>query len=153
MKKVLIYILLSTSFILTSCNGGNTEKNTGIEEKPKLKVEEKEVKSVDQIIIELSADEVGEKMVLLKTLETQWKELYSAEERLQFYMLNKDDLNSFGGVIRSVQDVDKLLVTGIEHIKEAIIERAKANAAKKQASELYKKAYILREMAKLKGDN
>lgn len=92
----------------------------------------------------------GDNVVALKKLSSQWKELTSDEQRLQWVKDNVSEFNKLGIAVNNVNDAEIAFNSGTPQILEALKLRARATAAVSLASQKYEEALQKNEEILLK---
>lgn len=93
----------------------------------------------------------GQNITTLKKLQSEWKNLSTKKEQLQWIRDNEAEFKKLDISITNVSDAENVFVENTEAVIEALKLRAKAAAATKLASEKYEKALIKRNEAETKG--
>ena len=92
----------------------------------------------------------GEPLAAYMALQAEWLSLTgSMKQREKWVQDNADKFNNLGWQVRSAKEAEELLVKNTAKVVEAMMLRAKANAAMATASEKYKE--IVEEQLKLDG--
>lgn len=96
------------------------------------------------------ADAAGEPLTAYMALQAEWLNLTgSMKEREKWVQDNSDKFENLGWQVRNAKEAEELLVKNTAKVVEAMMLRAKANAAMATASEKYKE--IVEEQLKLDG--
>lgn len=111
--------------------------------------------------LEKSNGSYGNNILSVKKLASEWKNLSSRKDQLQWIRDNKSEFDKLGISIDGVKDAENAFVKNTASIIEALKLRARAAAAEKLASEQYEKALLKRneaetekyEVKKVKGKN
>lgn len=90
----------------------------------------------------------GENIVLLKRLQTEWKNLKSVAEQNQWIKENRSEFDKLGVSIENINDADRVFVENTDDVIDALKARARAAAAQKLAVDKYNEALALREKEK-----
>lgn len=93
----------------------------------------------------------GQNIVTLKKLQSEWQNLSTKKEQLQWIRDNEAEFKKLDISITSVTDAENVFVENTEAVIEALRLRAKAAAATKLASEKYEQALIKRNEVETKG--
>lgn len=93
----------------------------------------------------------GQNITTLKKLQSEWQNLSTKKEQLQWIRDNEAEFKKLDISITNVTDAENVFVENTEAVIEALKLRAKAAAATKLASEKYEKALIKRNEAETKG--
>lgn len=89
----------------------------------------------------------GDNIVTLKKLSSQWNELTSHKERIQWIKDNTSEFNKLGIAVNSVSDAEVAFVNGTPDLIRALQLRAKATAAQSLAADKYTEAFTKRAEA------
>lgn len=73
-------------------------------------------------------------------LQTEWANLRTEAEKIQWIKDNQDEFNALGVEVNNVNDAENLLVNQTENVMNAFLQRAKAIGASTQAAQLYSQA-------------
>lgn len=84
----------------------------------------------------------GQNITTLKKLQSEWQNLSTKKEQLQWIRDNEAEFKKLNISITNVTDAENVLVENTEAVIEALRLRAKAAAATKLASEKYEQALI-----------
>lgn len=90
----------------------------------------------------------GQNIIKLKTLQSEWKNLSSRKEQLQWIEDNTSEFNNLGLSITNVNEADNAFVRNTEAVNTALKLRAKAAAAAKLAADKYEESLLKTEEAK-----
>lgn len=93
----------------------------------------------------------GQNITTLKKLQSEWKNLSTKKERLQWIRDNEAEFKKLGISITNVYDAENVLVDSTGAVIEALRLRAKAAAATKLAADKYEQALIKQNEAETKG--
>ena len=89
----------------------------------------------------------GDKIVLLKQLQQEWKSLKTIAEKNQWIEDNQSKFYELGAAVKDVASAENMLVKNTKAVVDAIKLRARAAAAQKLAAEQYEKELTLRNEA------
>jgi hypothetical protein len=90
--------------------------------------------------LEKTSGSYGDNIVRVKKLASEWKNLSSKKEQLQWIKDNKSEFDQLNISVRNVADAENIFVENTEAVVAALRLRAKAAAAQKIASEHYEDA-------------
>ena len=84
----------------------------------------------------------GRNIITLKKLSSEWKNLSTQKEQLQWIRDNKTEFDQLDVSVRNVSEAENILVDQTKDMVEALKARAKAAAAMKLAADKYEEALI-----------
>lgn len=107
-----------------------------------------EAKEQQNAIFEGVGDSVGETVAKIRDLQSQWNALGDdLKKKKKFVEENKDSFEDLGVSIENVNDAENLLVNNTEVYIQALMARAKANAAQGVLNDKY--SALIKERAEL----
>lgn len=106
-------------------------------------------KALDNMVKALDKhnDSYGRNITNLKKLSSEWKELATNGERIQWIKDNKTLFDQLDVSVRNVNDAENIFANNTDVVVESLKARAKAAAAMHLAAEDYEKAMILQAKA------
>lgn len=141
------YVLLATAIIAAvsaiALYTRHTEK-ARIEEEKQQKLIEKAQENFEEYKNTVSKT-VGDVTGKFKVLQTQYQNLRTEMEKLQFIKDNADEFEKLGLKVDDVNDADKIFISQSEQVIKALQARARAAAAE----EMYKESYVKQLQAEI----